>query len=109
LKNCKGFALAETIAAFSMWSIIVTILIPQLVLLTQERINTQQSTNAYKILYEKTQQVIFDEAPMVNEKIVHENATYMITWEEENDYTKACLHWTSLYKKEKTICFLVSE
>ncbi|MCM3650447.1 competence type IV pilus minor pilin ComGE [Metabacillus litoralis] len=109
MKNCKGFALAETIAAFSMWSIIVTILIPQLVLLTQERINTQQSTNAYKILYEKTQQVILDEKPMFDEEIVHENVTYMIIWEEENDYTKACLQWTNLYKEEESICFLLSE
>jgi competence protein ComGE len=107
LKNCKGFSLAETIAAFSTWSLIVTILIPQLVLLTQERINTQQSLKAYKILHEKTQLVAFNNVPMVDEEFVQENVHYNLTWEEENEYTKACLHWKNSFKKTKSVCFLL--
>jgi uncharacterized protein (DUF2342 family) len=90
-----------------MWSIIVTILIPQLILLTQERMNTQQTLKAYKILHEKTQQVAFNEVPMKNEEFVEENEQYTLTWEVEHEYTKACLHWTNTSKKSKSVCFLV--
>jgi hypothetical protein len=108
LKNCKGFSFAETIAAFSMWSLIVTILIPQLVLLTQERMNTQESLKAYKILYQKTQEVAFNNAPMVNEEFVQEDVQYNLSWEEEEKYKRACLHWTNSFEKTKSVCFLVS-
>ncbi|KKI91457.1 hypothetical protein WQ54_14880 [Bacillus sp. SA1-12] len=108
MKNCKGFSFAETIAAFSMWSLIVTILIPQLVLLTQERQNAQQSLQAYKHLYEKTQQVLYDQAPKINEELVKEDVHYTLTWEEEKSYSKACLSWENSYKKTKSVCYLVS-
>lgn len=107
MRNCKGFSFAETIAAFSMWSIIATILIPQLVLLTQERINTQQSIKAYKILYEKTQQVAYNEMQMADEEFVVDNEHYSLTWEEDNEYTKACLHWTNKFQKSKSVCLLL--
>ncbi|MBO1512337.1 competence type IV pilus minor pilin ComGE [Metabacillus bambusae] len=108
MKNCKGFSFAETIAAFSMWSLIVTILIPQLVLLTQERMNTQESLKAYKILHQKTQEVAFNNAPMVNEEFVQEDVQYNLSWEEEEKYKRACLYWTNSFKKTKSVCFLIS-
>lgn len=108
MKNCKGFSFAETIAAFSIWSLIVIILIPQLVLLTQERINTQQMIKAYKILHKKTQQVTYNDAPMINEEFIEKNVQYNLTWGEEIKYTKACLQWTNSYKKAKSVCFLLS-
>ncbi|MGM7721143.1 competence type IV pilus minor pilin ComGE [Metabacillus sp. Hm71] len=108
MKNCKGFSFAETIAAFSMWSLIVTILIPQLVLLTQERLNAQQSLQAYKILHEKTQQVFYDQAPKLNEQFVKDNVHYTLTWEEERNYSKACLSWKNSFEKTKSVCYLVT-
>jgi competence protein ComGE len=107
LRNCKGFSFAETIAAFSIWSIIATILIPQLVLLTQERINTQQSIKAYKILHEKTQQVAYNEKEMEDKEFVIDQVHYSLTWEEDNEYTKACLHWKNTFQHSKSVCFLL--
>ncbi|TXC92386.1 hypothetical protein FS935_04860 [Metabacillus litoralis] len=108
MRNSKGFSLAETIAAFSLWMLITLLIIPQLVLLTKERMNTQQSLAAYKILHEKTQQVTFDNNEKNNEIIVHEGVDYHLTWEEGNPYNKACLSWENSTHKNKSICFSVS-
>lgn len=107
-KNCKGFSLAETMTAFSIWLIIVTVLIPHLVLLTQERANTKQSLTAIKLLHEKVQNVSFLEAEKVNETITRDNIAYKLTWKEEMSDKKACLEWTNYYQKTKSICLLVS-
>ena len=106
--NCKGFSLAETMAAFSIWLLIVTILIPQLVLLTQERANTKQSLTAIKLLHEKIQSDSFQPALKVNETIMKDNVAYHLTWKEEMSDKEACLEWKNYYKKTKSICLLVS-
>ncbi len=94
--------------AFSIWLIIVTVLIPHLVLLTQERANTKQSLTAIKLLHEKVQNVSFLEAEKVNETITRDNIAYKLTWKEEMSDKKACLEWTNYYQKTKSICLLVS-
>jgi competence protein ComGE len=107
-KNYKGYSLAETITAFSMWILIVSILIPQLVLLTQERVTTKQSSDALKLLHEKIQHVAFSGVDKENEDIERDSVVYHLTWKEEGADQKACMEWTSLYKKTKSVCLLVS-
>ncbi|WP_226667459.1 competence type IV pilus minor pilin ComGE [Metabacillus litoralis] len=107
MRNSKGFSLAETIAAFSLWMLITLLIIPQLVLITKERVNTQQSLAAYKILHEKTQQVTYNTNEKRNEVIKHDGVDYHLSWEEENPYNKACLSWENSSKKAKSVCFLL--
>gem|GEM_PF-4673845 len=106
-KNCRGFSLAETLTAFSIWLLVVTILIPQLVLLTQERANTEQSLTAIKLLHEKIQCVSFQNNNKTNETIIRDNIAYKLIWKENMSDKKACLEWTNYYKKTKSICLLV--
>ncbi len=94
--------------AFSMWLLITTILIPQLVLLTKERANTQQSVTAIKLLHEKVQQVSFQNIDKENETLFKDNVAYELTWKEDLPDQKACLEWTNYYKKTKSVCLLVS-
>ncbi|UGB29501.1 competence type IV pilus minor pilin ComGE [Metabacillus sp. B2-18] len=107
-KNYKGYSLAETITAFSMWILIVSILIPQLVLITQERVTTKQTSDALKLLHEKIQSVAFSDFDKVNEDIEKDSVIYHLIWKEEGADQKACMEWTSLYKKTKSVCLLVS-
>ena len=107
-KNCKGFSLAETMTAFSIWLIIVTVIVPHLVLLTQERANTKQSLTAIKLLQEKVQNVSFQNSEKVNETIMKNNIPYKLTWKEDMSDKRACLEWTNYYQKTKSVCLLVS-
>lgn len=107
-KNCRGFSLAETITAFSIWLLVATILIPQLVLLTQERANTKQSLTAIKLLHEKVQYVSFQNAEKINETIIRDNIAYKLIWKEDIPDKKACLEWSNFYQKTKSVCLLVS-
>lgn len=86
---------------------VVTILIPQLVLLTQERANTKQSLTAIKLLHEKIQYVSFQNNNKTNETIIRDNIAYKLIWKEDMSDKKACLEWTNYYKKTKSICLLV--
>lgn len=107
-KNCKGFSLAETMIAFSIWLLIITVFIPHLVLLTQERANNRQSLTAIKLLHEKVQGVSFQNTEKVNETFMKDNVAYHLTWEEDMSDQKACLEWKNHYKKTKSVCLLVS-
>ncbi len=95
-------------AAFSIWLVIVTVLVPQLVLLTQERANTKQSLTAIKLLHEKVQNVYFHHVEKVNESIMKDGVVYKLTWKEELSDKKACLEWTNYYQKTKSVCLLTS-
>ncbi|WP_226526453.1 hypothetical protein [Metabacillus niabensis] len=100
--------MAETMTAFSIWLLIITVFIPHLVLLTQERANNRQSLTAIKLLHEKVQGVSFQNTEKVNETIMKDNVAYHLTWKEDMSDQKACLEWENYYKKTKSVCLLVS-
>ncbi|MGG3889237.1 competence type IV pilus minor pilin ComGE [Metabacillus fastidiosus] len=104
LRNCKGFSLAETLTALGIWSILLSIIIPQMMVLVQERRNVEQMNIAYKIIHEKTEQVIFHHAAKINEKISMNGVDYELNWREGKNYSKGCITWTNNSKQEKEVC-----
>lgn len=110
MKNCsKGFSFSETLAAFSIWTIITSLLIPQVIMITIERVNTKQSITAYKLLHEKVQHAAFHKAEMHDEVLTKDNIVYKLKWEEEEAYSKPCVFWENANNKEKKACLLLSK
>lgn len=104
LRNCKGFSLAETLTALSIWSFLMVMIIPQMMLLVQERKNIEQINIAYKMIHEKTQQVVFNNVEKENELIQMNGINYELNWRGESNYSKGCITWINHYEQKKEVC-----
>ncbi|WP_378929452.1 hypothetical protein [Metabacillus herbersteinensis] len=100
--------MAESLTALSVWLLIVSFLVPQMVLLVEKRQNVKQSTIAYKILHEETQKVFFDKKTKLNTVVKENGTTYNLVWKGETSYTKACISWENHYNQTKEQCFFTS-
>jgi len=105
LRKSNGFTLSESISALSMWLLIVTILVPQMVLIAKERENTMRSVDAHRILHEETQ-LIMIEHQLPEEKVILKNQIeYKLSIKEGVPYHQACLEWKNASDKEESTCF----
>ncbi|MDQ0231964.1 competence type IV pilus minor pilin ComGE [Metabacillus malikii] len=104
IKCSSGFSFAETLAAFSIWTIIVGLLIPQFTILTIERMHAKQTVEAYKILYEKTQDVMLNKTVYQDEQFVIDNRQYQLIWREEGKDKNACLYWKGITDQDESVC-----
>ncbi|MDQ0858406.1 competence protein ComGE [Bacillus sp. V2I10] len=95
LKDSKGFTMAETLMAFSIWSMISLILLPASVYLKKEREESKVHHEALVLLKEHIESLNFENLEKENVNLFIKDQEFKITWSKEEDIDQACINWES--------------
>jgi type II secretory pathway pseudopilin PulG len=95
LKDGKGFTMAETLMAFSIWSMISLILLPGSVYLKKEREENKVHHEALVLLKEHIESLNFENLEKENVNLFIKDQEFKITWSKEEDIDQACINWES--------------
>jgi competence protein ComGF len=87
LKDGKGFTMAETLMAFSIWSMISLILLPASVYLKKEREENK--------VHQHIESLNFENLEKENVNLFIKDQEFKITWSKEEDIDQACINWES--------------
>jgi competence protein ComGC len=95
LKDGKGFTMAETLMAFSIWTMISLILLPASVYLKKEREENKVHHEAMVLLKEHIESLNFENLEKENVNLFIKDQEFKITWSKEEDIDQACINWES--------------
>ncbi|WP_170289380.1 hypothetical protein [Metabacillus lacus] len=106
LRNCKGFSLAESLAALSMWTFILLMLVPAALSLYIERGNTLLTHHAAALLHEYNYKNYFEKETGLA-VYQWEGREFHAVYKENNNIKETCIYWVDYRSKTREKCLHV--
>lgn len=105
MKCEKGSVMLEILVSLSLLMMTVSLLLPQTLLIMQERKNIQLRYNAQLFLKEAAATYMYHHviSPVIEKQ--YENVTYRIQWQNE----KVCVRWKDIKRREIERCRYVKK
>ncbi|WP_440602588.1 competence type IV pilus minor pilin ComGE [Bacillus sp. GB_SG_008] len=105
MKCEKGSVMLEILVSLSLLMMTVSLLLPQTLLIMQERKNIQLRYNAQLFLKEAAATYMYHHviSPVIEKQ--YENVTYRIRWQDE----KVCVRWQDIKRREIERCRYVKK
>jgi type II secretory pathway pseudopilin PulG len=102
LKCKKGYILIEMLVSLNILLILCLFLLPNYLLVKNERINLKMTNEANSLLHEELKLVILEEKERQGKVVNINGLTYQMNWNDELD--KLCISWNNRLQRNSTRC-----
>lgn len=104
LKNYKGFSLVEVIGSFAVFVILLTVLLPILMKIYEERTMLTYKEEGLLLLHNEKESFLYDYDFDGEKEITVDTRRYQLTIQKNGEFVQLCMNWEVPWKKKGRVC-----